>query len=57
MKRVLRVVNVICKIGFVIVLFAFVFSLVQGGANVSFGAMAIVLALLAAASEYLDKRW
>ncbi|MBL9098273.1 MAG: hypothetical protein JNK07_15190 [Alphaproteobacteria bacterium] len=57
MKRVLRAVNVVCKIGLVVLLIAFVVSLVQGGANVNFGAMAIVLALLAAASEYLDKRW
>lgn len=57
MKSVVRAVNVICKIGFVVLLIAFVVSLVQGRADVNFGAMAVVLALLAAASEYLDKRW
>jgi hypothetical protein len=56
MRSVYRAVNLICKIGFVVLLIAFVISLVQGRADVNFGAMAIVLALLAAATEYLDKK-
>ncbi len=47
MKRVARIFGVACGVGFVVLLFVMIVNIAQGTPGVSYGAMAIVLALLA----------
>jgi hypothetical protein len=51
MKRLARVFGAICGVGFVVLLAVMIFNMVQGTPGVSYGAMAIVLALLALGME------
>jgi len=47
MKRLARIFGAVCGAAFVILLIVMIVNMVQGTPGVSYGAMAIVLALLA----------
>lgn len=55
MRRFARFVGIVCGVAFVALLVFMIVNIVQGNPAISYGAIAVVLALLAAGAERFGK--